>query len=62
MSTTRSQRLKVRASQYLTAGYTPEFVAMVRATRAGQAHWGWHRPGRQDLRAMQPPRLLGAGA
>jgi hypothetical protein len=44
MSTTRSQRLKARATQHLTAGYTPEFVAMVRATKSGQAHWAGTGP------------------
>ena len=43
MSTTRRQRLKASAP-HLTAGYTPEFVAMVRATRAGQAHWAGTGP------------------
>jgi hypothetical protein len=43
-STTRRQRLKARASHHLTAGYTPEFVAMVRATKPGQAHWAGTGP------------------
>jgi hypothetical protein len=43
MSTTRRQRLKASAP-HLTVGYTPEFVAMVRATRAGQAHWAGTGP------------------
>jgi hypothetical protein len=44
MSTTRSQRLKARASQHLTAGHTPELAAQMRATRPGQAHWAGTGP------------------
>ena len=44
MSTTRRQRLKASASQYLTAGYPPELAAMMRATKPGQAHWAGTGP------------------
>ena len=44
MSTTRRQRLKASASQYLTAGYPPELAAMMRATKPGQAHWAGSGP------------------
>jgi hypothetical protein len=44
MSSTRSQRLKARASQHLTAGYTPELAAMMRAPVSGQAHWAGSGP------------------
>jgi hypothetical protein len=44
MNASRKQRLKARASQHLTAGYTPELTAMMRATRPGQAHWAGTGP------------------
>ena len=44
VSTTRRQRLKASASQYLTAGYPPELAAMMRATKPGQAHWAGTGP------------------
>jgi hypothetical protein len=46
MSTTRRQRLKASAP-HLTAGYSPEFVAMM---QGGAGALGRHRPGRQDVR------------
>jgi hypothetical protein len=42
--TARKQRAKVFASRHLTAGYEPELAAMMRATRAGQAHWAGTGP------------------
>jgi hypothetical protein len=34
----------VGATPYLTAGYTPELTAQIRATRPGMAHWAGSGP------------------
>jgi hypothetical protein len=44
MNASRKQRLKARASQYLTAGHSPELTAQMRATKPGQAHWAGTGP------------------
>jgi hypothetical protein len=42
--TTKTQRARARASQYLTTGYSPELAAQMRATKPGQAHWAGTGP------------------
>ena len=42
--TTKTQRARARASQYLTTGYPPELAAQMRATKPGQAHWAGTGP------------------